>query len=585
MKRLFPITLVACLVFSSAAMAVDDLLDTYKQALASDPVFKSEEANLMATKEDLPISRANLLPTISANGSIARQYDKTDLLDDSNTFYNNTAAYSLNIDQPIFNYTNWMAVKNASALVKQEEATYFSSGQDLMLRTATAYFNILAAQDTLWLTRAQKKSLASLLRDTKQRYDVGLIPITNLYQVQARYDSVCASEIAAENDVSVKREKLREIIGKEPGDLAILAKKVTLIHPDPDNVGRWMAVAERQNYSLLASRYATLAANENIKMQAGGHIPTLDVTGGYQYSYDGNYNALGNMSRQRTATLGLTMNVPIYQGGMVSAKVRQASDQYQKASFDQETTYRTVISDTRQAFVSVLDAIHKTSAHAAAIVSNQSAYDAMLASYNYGTRTMTDVLDSQSYLYASENDHAQDQYNYIIQTLTLKKAAGTLGTSDLVLINKWLRKHDASDLDSKYVPVSAMREPQATTTQKVIKTAKKPVKSIKNISQKTTVSVSSSKKYILTLNPTHYVLQILASDNASKIAAFIKNHRVPVKMVYVSIGNGDQKVYKLIAGDYKTLSQAKVSGNKLSKMLGVSPWPRTVRSVQNELTN
>ena len=313
-KRFIYIACMLGLVFVSVAKA-DDLIDIYKQALANDPTFKAEESNLMAVRENLPIKRSYLLPNISAIGSVNRTYNVNDssITDPTtNRFYDQPVNYSLSITQPIFNFTYWESVKNASSLVKKEEATYFSAGQDLMLRTATAYFNVLYAEDSLSLTSAQKKSLASLLKDTKERYQVGLIAITNVYQVQAQYDSITAQEIAAQNNLEVQREKLREIIGKEPADLAILGSKLTLVSPSPTDVGRWMATAEKQNYALLAARYATQAANDNIKVQAGGHIPIINATGGYQYSYDNNSASLGGlnvMKRNKAATVGLSLTL------------------------------------------------------------------------------------------------------------------------------------------------------------------------------------------------------------------------------------------------------------------------------------
>ena len=211
----------------------------------------------------------------------------------------------------------------------------------------------------------------------------------------------------------------------------------------------------------------------------------------------------------------------------------------------------------------VIDAMNKNLADKEAVKSNRSAYEAMLASYNYGTRTMTDVLTSETNLYQSQNDFVKDQYTYIVQTLTLKKAAGTLSTSDLVAVNQWLQ-HDRV---KSYVPVIP------------INTKKNIPKASAAINKK---SVSNTLKG---LNPNHYVLQILAGDNEGKVLAFMRTHHLPVKMFYVTITNGDEKIYKLMAGDYNNLALAEAAKTKLAKMLNLSPWPRKVQSIQNELNN
>jgi len=579
-NKIFLAGLVVAFYLASFSARADDLIDIYHQAVASDPVFKTEEANFMAVKEKLPISRAALLPAFLTSGSINRAHSVIDAFGVPRAkFYSNPVNYGLTLTQPIFNYAIWYAVRNASALVKQEEATYFFAAQDLMLRTAIAYVNILAAEDALKYDRAYKKSLATYLKQTKERYEVGLIAITDYYVAKSQYDAVVAQEIKDENQLAINREKLRQIIGKEPGPLAPLKSKLHLQSPQPNNVSRWMTIAEQQNYQLLSKRYATLAANENIKTQTGGHFPVINATGGYTYSYNSSNTAgqATTFGRQKVATAGLSVNLPVYQGGLVNAQVRQAQDKFDQASFDQETTHRQIISNTRQAYLSIIDAINKAYADSQQIISTHSAYEAISAGYRYGTQTMSDLLKYEAQYYQAENAFVQDQYNYIVQMLTLKENAGTLGAADIAMVNNWLQK-DIISTEIAYRESKDIESAKSSKSSQTKSTAKKhPAKT------KTQGKQAQVDNNLRRLNPKHYVLQVLASTDKRDIQSFMRRHFATVKMFYIAVADGNGTTYKLFAGDYSGLSQAIKAKTQLTKTLGKSIWPRQVATIINEL--
>lgn len=589
--------LLPFIYITSAIAQVDDLNIVYQKALANDPSLKSSMASFRSTKENYYISRADLLPNLTSQGTVTRERDSFEgmvndssstLIPSKNVFYSNANSFTLSLTQPVFNYSKWKSVQSASLGIKQAEATYLAAEQDLIYRTAVAYFNILKARDVLRVTLAEKKSLARQLSEETERYNVGVIPLTNVQEAKANYDSVVSQEISNNNDIANAIEKLREIIGTKPNELASLKTTIPLLSPEPNNVESWMEAAEKQNYTLLSSHYATLVAHENVKIQGGGHLPTLDMSGNYQYLYNDNASGLNDFSRSKAATLNLNLNFPIYQGGATSAKTRQANDLYQQAIAQQELTHRQTISQTRQAFLGVVDAISKIKSDKQAIISNQSAYDSMVASYKYGIRTMSDLLTSEQNLYSAQKDYANDEYNYIVQILSLKQSAGILGLDDLNLINAWLQKTDEAKNLNKIGKNNHAKNNKKETSEKP-REAKQTTKKTGALEKK-----DSNDSDVSSLNPKHYVLQISASSNKNLFDMFKhkycsnKNKRNNFDKCkeyhYLAVNQSGKTVYKIVTNDFASLSQATKEKAKLSESLGKNDiWIRTVGSVQKEL--
>jgi len=430
-----------------------NLIDVYRQALVSDPTFKAANYQWLAARENLPISRANLLPVIGLNSDLNRSYNKTpkinfDGLKTTSKFYDNEAQYALNLTQPVFNFGYWANLFATKASVKAAEATYFSSAQDLMLRVATAYFNVLQSSDILNVTQAQKKAIAEQLRQTQQRYKVGLVAITDLNDAQANYDSIIASEIAAKNDLADKIEQLRAITDRGYKELDVLAKELQLLKPHPANIDQWVTTAEKQNYSLLAARYTTIAARENISEQRAGHFPIINLNGEYNNDYNSQSSSGITTGRDETTLVGVTIDMPIYHGGQVVAKTRQAQDQYQQSIQLQEQTHRSVVSSKRQFYLGVISGINKIIAYKQTVISKESKLRSTLLSYSAGLRTMVDVLQAQTDLYDAQKTYTVDKYNYLIETINLKYAAGTLSPNDLAKINSWLKRVDYNNIQN-----------------------------------------------------------------------------------------------------------------------------------------
>lgn len=423
------------------ALAVN-LLDVYKQALSSDPTFKAARAQWLTDRETLAIKRSALFPQLSASGGVSRNYTNADsIVSGNNTAsYGNQSNYSLQLTQSLFNFGKWANVWQAQATAKRAEVTFLAAAEDLLLRASKAYFDVLRAKDMLSYARANKEYLGRTLNQTKHKYDVGLIAIVDLENDRASYDDAVAKEIAADNDLSVSLEKLSEITGIRYLSLDPVKENFPLLSPQPVDIERWAKAAEQQNFDLAATRYATIEARENIKILNAGHLPTLDATGSYSYNYYSNPQQNSSAERQKSATAGLSLNLPLFQGGQVLAQVKQANYQYQKATSDQETKHRSTVSSTRQAYLTVLSSISQIKANKQAIKSAESSLRATKAGYEAGTQTMVDVLQVQANLYNKQKDYATSEYTYITQLLTLKQLTGILDVTDLAQINTWLEK-------------------------------------------------------------------------------------------------------------------------------------------------
>jgi outer membrane protein len=451
---IFLLLISAFLLPSIALAKTENLMDAYYLGLANDPTFKSQYEVWMASRENIPIARANLLPQINFTGSQTRYYNQNAFYsirpEPDTKYYNNNTSYDLNITQPIFNFAYWSALLGAKASVKATTATFSYATQEFITRVATAYFAVLQAQDILYFTQAEKKAVYETLVQTKHKYDVGLLPITGVNEAQASYDTIVATEITNKTDLENKKEQLRVITGTTAPVkfLDTLEIAVPLIKPNPTNMEQWVKTAEGQNYQILATRYNAIAANENIKQQAAGHLPVINAEANYSYSYDSNSGGITSpdpsggiipgFSRSKIASAGLSVNVPIFSGGQVTASTIQAEHSYQKAVSDEDFSHKNVASLTRQSYMNVVSGINKVLANKEAIKSKASSLRSTILSYEAGMRTMVDVLKAESDLYNAKKQYSISQYDYMLQILFLKLYAGTLSPQDLKIVNSWL---------------------------------------------------------------------------------------------------------------------------------------------------
>lgn len=436
-KRLFLLSLI--LGFSSLAKAVD-LMDVYTHALDNDTTFKAAFDVYMSNTEAIPQARSALYPQVTFSGSQGRYYQETIGFDISTNQTYNSTQWQLTASQAIFNYQAWMKVQQAKASVKSALATFNASAQDLMLRTAKAYFEILLAEDTLEFAEAKKRANKRQLDQAEQRFKVGLDAITSVYEAKAAYDQSIAQVIQAKNNRINQNENLRKLTNHVYESLAPLRNaEIPLIRPEPDDVNEWIDTGLRQNYTYYASKFAMEAARDNIKVQSAGNLPTVSLQGtGTQIRNSVPDNNFFIPQKNSEANIELAVNFPIVQGGLVQSLTRKAQYDFQRASEQMESSYRDVIVNSRIAFNTIIDGISKVKADKQTVISQKNSLESTEAQFQVGTRTMVDVVNAQQKLFEAQQQLASDQYGLINAILFLKSLAGSLNVNDLEEVNSWL---------------------------------------------------------------------------------------------------------------------------------------------------
>lgn len=434
--------LVAALTLNGMINTVqaDSLYQIYQLAQERDPTLRAAAAARDAAMEVKPQSLSGVLPTIGLAGEITRNsYDKRDPLPtETNPTYSTNKSYSLNLTQPVFRWDRWVALGQADNFVTQAQAEYGAAEQELMVRVADRYFAILAAQDALRLARAEKDSIGRQLEQAQQRFEVGLSAITDMQEAQARYDSTIAAEISAGDKLASSYEQLREVIGEQNENLApVRDTEFNLVAPEPQVLQSWVDTALQQNPTLAAARAGSEAARQQIQVARAGHYPTLDANASYGYQ-DRNFGGIATVKRDDGA-IGLQLNVPLYQGGYVNSKSREARYRFDEARERLDVNQRSIERQTRDAYRGVITGISEVRAAEQARKSNTTALEAAQTGFEVGTRTIVDVLNAQSALTQAELNLSQARYNYLLNTLRLKQAAGTLAPNDLDALSGWLQ--------------------------------------------------------------------------------------------------------------------------------------------------
>ncbi len=443
--RLRWFSLVFCLAGSPAILA-EDLRQVYQRSEEQDPQFRGVQATYQAVLESRPQARAQfLLPNLSVSSDFAR-HDQTirvgaysiigtSALSSSFSFVGR--EYSVNLTQPVYHYDRYLQFKQTDDRIRQAQLNVDAARQDLIVRVSERYFNVLAAQDNLEFTGAEKNALARQLEQAQQRFNVGLIAITDVQEAKAGYDQSVADEIDAQKQLDDARQALREFAGEISDHLSPLTDKLPLITPEPADVEQWTATALKQNFQLAAAEAATRIALQEIEVQRAGHLPTFDVVGSHSDSIS---RGLFGDSETQDSAIGMQMNLPIYEGGFVQSRTREAQHRHEAALDQEEQQRRSVVRTCRDAYRGVLSGISRIQALQQAVVSQQTALDATEAGFEVGTRTSVDVVTQERQLFAAKRDYARARYDYILNTLRLKQAAGTLSPVDLDTINQWLAR-------------------------------------------------------------------------------------------------------------------------------------------------
>ena len=433
--------LLAVLASVALPALAEDLVQVYRDALRYDAVYSAARFTLEAGREKLPQARAGLLPSLNLTGSATRsriESESRDPASPSFTRYPNSAFYELKLSQPVYRPVNWASLDQAEYQVKQAEATFGQAGQDLAVRAAQAYFDVLAAQDTLALVGAQKAAISEQLAQAKRNFEVGTATITDTHEAQARYDLVISQEIAAQNDLENRRQSLQLITGKDYARLVPLRSDVRLAPPSPAQMESWVDLAEKQSYPVQVQQALAEVAQREMRRASGGHWPTLDLVAKYGQSTETASSTSSVGRDSNSSSIGLELAVPLYSGGAVSSREREAAANFNKTREDLQNARRTAAIDARRNFLSVMSGISQVGALEQALVSSQSALDSNRLGYEVGVRINIDVLNAQQQLFSTRRDLAVARYNTITGHLRLKAAAGSLRDEDLEEVNRVL---------------------------------------------------------------------------------------------------------------------------------------------------
>lgn len=437
----FAIAGFAAAAFPALGLA-EDLVEVYRDALRSDAVYSAARFTLDAGRERLPQAQALLLPTLnltaSATQSRADADSRSPAVSPSFTREPHSATYALNFSQPVFRPRNQLQRTQADFQVKQAEATFGQATQDLIVRTAQAYFDVLAAQDTLALVGAQKAAISEQLAQARRNFEVGTATITDTHEAQARYDLIVSQEIASRNDVETRRRSLQLVTGKEYARLSGLRPEVRLSPPNPPQMQAWVELAEKQGYLVQIQEAVAEVANLETRRARADHWPTIDIVASHGQTAE-SASIQSSVRRDLTnSSISLQFAVPLYQGGAITSREREVAANYNRARADLEGARNNAALAARQVFASVVNGIAQIAALEQALVSSQSALASNRLGYEVGVRINIDVLNAQQQLFQTRRDLALARYNTITNQLRLKAAAGSLRVEDLDEVNRAL---------------------------------------------------------------------------------------------------------------------------------------------------
>jgi outer membrane protein len=459
MSRAFGLLL--SLLAATTAAPAKDLIGVFDDAVKNDPQIRAADANRLAQREARPQALAALLPQLSGMASITRDTmsgradtqqvnanNQPILVPQTDSMTTSTKQWSLNLQQNVFSWANWMSLRAAGAEVAQAEAIYQAAQQSLVLRVAQAYFTVLSAEDGLEAQQASLEAISRQLDQANQRFEVGQIAITDVQEAKAARDTSTAAVIAARRTLATAEDQLQEITSQKYDTLAKPGTDMPLNMPEPADENRWVSISLDQNLSLISSRLAADIARQNVRVAFGGHLPTIDIVASNSYSdatanehlvgqdFDQNFNNVITRNHDRQVSLQVT--VPLFSGGLTQSRVRQSQYLWIAAKEQVVQASRATERQARDAYLGVISGIARVQALRQALESSRTALEATEAGYEVGTRTALDVLNARRTLVQAQTDYSGSRYDYILSVLQLRLAAGDLNFAQLADINRWL---------------------------------------------------------------------------------------------------------------------------------------------------
>lgn len=420
----------------SATATLITLADAYRAARLGDAQFAAAQANLDAAREKGPQGRALLLPSVTGTANYTHNDADNRTLDRDFRF--NGRGYGLTLTQPVYRPGNLIQYAQAELSVVQAEMIFAQAGQDLMLRSAQVYFDVLAAQDSLAFIRAQKTAIGEQLEQAKRNFDVGTATITDANEAQARFDLAAAQEIAAENELEIKLRALEQVVGRRLGGLTPLRANARIPGPDPADIDRWVDVARRGANLVRAQEVAVEIARRDIDRQKTGHYPTLDLVATHGRNITANPATGGSKSDIQSSTIGLQLAVPIFAGGAIESRVREARANQTKATAELDSAKRNAEFTARQAYLGLSNGLAQVRALEQALVSSETALESSKLGYEVGVRINVDVLNAQQQVFQTRRDLSKARYEAILSGLRLKSITGALTERDLADVGELL---------------------------------------------------------------------------------------------------------------------------------------------------
>lgn len=456
-RQTLTIALITALSTLAGSASAADLVQIYDMARASDPQLAAAESAMFAAGEGVVQARSSLLPNLSGSATLGDsnssssqltsipQADGTVRFGRANGNGDTTSrSYRLQLSQTLYSQANYTRLRGARAGQSSLAANYDAALDNLIVRVAQAYFGVLTATTNLEAAKAEETAVKRQLEQAQQRFEVGLSAITDVHEAQARHDGARAAAILSQNQLDDSYEALTELTGKPVGDVRPLAEDIKLSRPSPDQTEAWVATAEAESPLLAIRRFELKQAEESVNTAKAAHLPT--VSADYTWSDQTSWGSRSSNSLSfpagsdfRDHGFGITLNVPIFEGFATQSRVRQESFNRDAATDRLEQEKRAVTRSTRNAFRAVAAGISEVEARKQAQISAQSALDATQAGFEVGTRTIVDVLISQQVLFQAQRDYARARHDYLLNSLRLKQAAGTITVADLQAVNALLK--------------------------------------------------------------------------------------------------------------------------------------------------
>lgn len=427
--------LLGALFASTPALSLD-LVQAYREALVNDQNYAAARATVEAGREKMPQGLSGLLPTIGASANMMwnnSTIDPENMSAQSRSY--RTHGYNLQLTQPLFRWQNIVQYDQSKLQVVQSEANFAQASQDLVLRVAQAYFDVLYAQENLRAVRANKQSISQQLEQARKNFEVGTATITDSQEAQSRFDLASAQEIAASSDLEVKRYAFRLVVGKEAGELNRLKDKAELKSPEPATMEPWVDAAMKDSFIVQAQAAAAEIAAKDVERVRAGHYPTLDAVANVGKSRSAPGYGSSDQSDVSSRNIGLQLNIPIFQGGYVNSKTREAIATRTAAEAALEGAKRNAALSSQQSYLGVVNGLAQVRALEAALVSSKSALESNKLGYEVGVRINIDVLNAEQQVYATVSNLAKARFDTLLAQLKLKASVGALSEADLEQIN------------------------------------------------------------------------------------------------------------------------------------------------------